>query len=231
MKLKAIIGCVLVVAMLTVASPVLALSIGVSPTNIELEVPGDGSATANLQIHYFSGDVDISLINIPLRVEPSTIHVDASDEPVAIELTIYGNHSLDTQVYDGYVRFIAVSGGAATGGVQIIAKVTNIADGIAPVVEEPVVEELVVEELVEDEPVAEELVEEEEILEEEPTVEEPVVEESQEELAQPEPATPTPSPPTSTNQGFPWVIITVAAIGGALIMFGGVALWRWLRWR
>lgn len=146
MKLKVIIGCILVAVML-VATPALALSLGVSPTHVELEVTGDGTTTVSVNIHYFSGDVDISLVNIPLRVEPSTIHVDASGEPVAIELTIYGNHSLDTQVYDGYIRFIAVSGGAATGGVQIIAKVTNVADGIpapspqAPVVQEPATQE------------------------------------------------------------------------------------------
>lgn len=144
MKLKAIIGCVLVAMVLTVASPALALSLGVSPAHLELEVPGDGSATTNVKIHYFSGDVKISLINIPLRIEPSTVHVEASNEPVDVELTIYGDDSLGSQVYDGFIRFIAVSGGAATGGVQVIAKVTNVSDGIpvspssqAPATQEP----------------------------------------------------------------------------------------------
>jgi len=126
MKLKAIIGCTLVAAMLTVASPVLALSLGVSPTHIDLEVPGNGTAITSVNIHYFDGDVDISLINIPLRIEPSTIHVEASDNPVPIELTIYGDNSLGSKIYDGYIRLIAVSGGAATGGVQVIAKITNL---------------------------------------------------------------------------------------------------------
>ena len=129
MKLKVVIGCVLVAMMLCVASPALALSLGVSPTHVELEVPGNGSATANVKIHYFSGDVKVGLIDIPLRVEPDTIHVDASDEPVDVELTIYGDDSLGSQVYDGYIRFIAVSGGAATGGVQVIAKINHIVAG------------------------------------------------------------------------------------------------------
>ncbi len=149
MKLKAIIGCVLVVAMLTVATPVLALSIGVSPTRIELEVPGDGTATANLQIYYFTGDVDISLIDIPLRVGPSTIHVEASENPVAIELTIYGDSSLGSQIYDGYIRFIAVSGGAATGGVQVIARITNLVEGETPVPATPEESQIAPEEIVE----------------------------------------------------------------------------------
>jgi len=220
MKLKAIIGCILVVAMLTVASPVLALSIGVSPTHVELEVPSNGSTTTNINIHYFSGDVNISLIDIPLRIEPSTIHVEASDNPVPIELTIYGNHSLDTQVYDGYIRFIAVSGGAATGGVQVIAKVTNIADGIAPVeeVEEPKGEEPVVEEPTAEEPAVET-----------PAVEEPKVEQQEEPL----PGTPQPETaiPAQTDQGFPWVIVIGAGVGGALVTILAVSLWRRLVWR
>jgi len=116
--------------MLTMASPVLALSLGVSPAQVELDVPGNGSLTTNVMVHYFTGDVQISLIDIPLRVEPSTIHVDATDNPVPVELTIYGDNSLGSQEYNGYIRFVAVSGGASTGGVQVIAKVTNLVDGV-----------------------------------------------------------------------------------------------------
>lgn len=210
MKLKAIIGCILVAAMLTLATPALALSIGVSPTHVELEVPGDGSATVSVNIHYFSGDVNISLVDIPLRIEPSTIHVDASEEPVAIELTIYGEHALDTQVYDGYIRFIAVSGGAATGGVQVIAKITNIADGIAPP-EEPVVEESVVEQQ----------------------------EESLPDTAQPEPETaataassPPQSPPQSPpSQGLPTTYVIAASVGGTLLIVLAFVGVRRLLWR
>ena len=195
MKLKAIVGCVLVAMVLIVASPALALSLGVSPTHVELEVPGDGSATVDVKVHYFSGDVEIRLVDIPLRIEPSTIHVDASDEPVVVELTVYGEHALDTQVYDGYIRFIAVSGGAATGGVQVIAKVTNVADGIAPL-EEPVIEEPVT------------------------VVEEPVVtEETVNEPAE----TATTAEETTTDETItapaqkPW-LIPVAAGGGGLLL-------------
>ena len=197
MKLKAIIGCVLVTSLLSVAAPALALSLGVSPVQVELEVPGDGSTTTNVKIHYFSGDVEISLVDIPLRIEPSTIHVDASNEPVVVELTVYGNHSLDTQVYDGYIRFIAVSGGAATGGVQVIAQITNIADGIAPP-EEPAAEEPIVAEI------------------EEPAVaEEPVVEETTTE----EPAeTTTPIADETIAPDKPWLIPVVAGGGGLILL-------------
>lgn len=225
MKLKATIGCVLVAMMLATVTPVLALGIGISPSSIELEVPGGGSATTNLQVHYFSGDVEVSLIDIPLRVEPSIINVDALSEPVPVELTIYGNHSLDTQVYDGYIRFIAVSGGAATGGVEVRAKITNIADGIAPVeeAEEPAVEEPVVKEPIAEEPVVEE-----------PAAEEPVVEQQDEsplDTTQPGTAAPAQTTPPQTDQSFPWVIVIGAGVGGALVTILAVSLWRRLVWR
>ena len=179
MKVKTIIGCLLVVAMLMVASPALAslgVSLGVSPPSVELEVPGNGSVTANVKVHYFSGDVNISLVDIPLRVEPETIHVEATSEPVTVELTIYGDDTLGSQVYDGFILLIAMSGGAATGAVQIIAQISNIVEGVTPV-KAPVVEEST--------PVVEE-----------PTPEtalpEPVAEE-------PAPITPPPGPPQSAS--------------------------------
>lgn len=198
MKLKAIIACILVATILSVATPALALSLGVSPTQVELEVPGGGSTITSVNIHYFTGDVDISLVDIPLRIEPSTIHVDALDEPVVVELTVYGNHSLDNQVYDGYIRFIAVSGGAATGGVQVIAQITNIADGIAPP------EELVIEEPIET------------VLEETVVTEEPVVEEPAESVTTPT-ASETVAEETITAPDKPW-LIPVAAGGGGLVL-------------
>jgi len=137
MKLKAIVGCIVVVGLLLVSSPVLALSLGVSPTNIELEVPSEGSATVDIKIHYFDGDVQISLIGIPLRIEPEVITVEASETPAEVELTIYGDSSLGSRIYDGYIRFIAVSGGAATGGVQVIAKITNLVEGEVPILAVP----------------------------------------------------------------------------------------------
>jgi len=169
MKLKAFIGSTLIAVILLISSPILALSLGVSPTQVELEVPSNGSVTTTIQIHYFDGDVQISLIDIPLRIEPEVISVEASDNPVEIELTIYGDSSLGSKVYDGYIRFIAVSGGAATGGVQVIAKITNIVEGEGSVIivtEEPKLIEDIVTDII--------LVEEEGKVEEVGVVEETV---------------------------------------------------------
>ena len=129
-----------VVLLLLLASPVMAASLGISPSSVEVNVPGDGSATANFQVHYFSGDVQVSLVDIPLRVEPGTIHVEALSEPVDIEVTIYGDESLGSLVYNGYIRFIGMSGGSVATGVEVRATVTHIVEG-QPVPEEPSPEE------------------------------------------------------------------------------------------
>lgn len=118
-----------VVLLLALVSPVLAASLGISPSHVELEVPGDGSATADLQVHYFRGDVQVSLVDIPLRVEPETIHVDALDEPEDIRVTIYGDESLGSQLYNGYIRFLGLSGETVAVAVKIKAQITNIVVG------------------------------------------------------------------------------------------------------
>jgi len=129
MKAKFMIGLALVLLMMVVASPALALDLGASPPRVEFEVPGGGSTTIDIQIHYFDGNVQVSLINIPLRIEPAVISVEASENPMRVQLTVYGDESLGSQVYDGYIRLTAVSGEAATGAVQIITKVTHITNG------------------------------------------------------------------------------------------------------
>ncbi|MBA7711540.1 hypothetical protein ES703_120506 [subsurface metagenome] len=113
---------------------------GISPSHTELEVPGDGSAVANFKVYYFSGDLKVSLVDIPLSVEPQTIHIERSTEPVDIELTIYGDDSLGTQVFDGYIRFLGMTGGTVAVAVKVKAKVTNYGSGTT-MVEEPVLEE------------------------------------------------------------------------------------------
>jgi len=114
---------------LLLATPVLAASLGISPSHTELEVPGNGSSTANFQVHYFSGDLEISLVDIPLRVEPETIHIESSSEPVDIQITIYGDESLGSQLYDGYVRFLGMSGGTVAVAIKVRAEVTNRVEG------------------------------------------------------------------------------------------------------
>jgi hypothetical protein len=118
---------------LTLAAPALASSLGVSPSHIELEVPADGNATAAFQIYYFSGDVKVEMVDIPLRVEPQILHVDALDVPEDVQLTIFGDESLGSRVYNGFIKFIGMSGEMIAIAVQVRAKITNIVAGEEPV--------------------------------------------------------------------------------------------------
>jgi len=117
----------LVAAMLLLATPVLAASLGISPSQVKVSVPSNGSTEANFKVHYFSGDLEVSLVDIPLEVKPERIHVEASDEPKDITLTIYGDESLGPQVYNGYIRFLGLSGETVAVAVKVKAQVTNIA--------------------------------------------------------------------------------------------------------
>lgn len=142
MKLKKLIGILVAIAVsLLLATPVLAASLGISPSHTELEVPGNGSATANFKVYYFSGELQITLVDIPLRVEPETIHIEPSGEPVDIEITIYGDETLGPQVYNGYVRFVGKTGGMVAVAVKVKATVTNVVEG-QPLPEQSPSEEL-----------------------------------------------------------------------------------------
>ena len=128
--MKRYIAILLAVAMILIMTgSVVAASLGVSPSSIELEVPAESSTTANFQVHYFYGDVKVSLVDIPLRVEPETITVDALDEPAEVELTIYGDPSLGSEMYNGYIKFLGMSGEMISVAVQVKAKVTNVVEG------------------------------------------------------------------------------------------------------
>jgi len=128
--MKRFSGIMVTVALvLALASPLMAASLGVSPSHTELEVPGNGSATANFQVHYFSGDLKVSLVDIPLRVEPQTIHVDASSEPADIQVTIYGDESLGSQVYNGYIMFLGMTGQTLAVGIKTKATINHIVAG------------------------------------------------------------------------------------------------------
>jgi len=121
--------CLLAIIPMLIAAPVLAASLGISPSETELEVPGNGSATADFQVYYFTGDLQVSLVDIPLRVEPETIHVESSDEPADIQLTFYGNETLGSHTYNGYVRFLGMTGETVAVAVKVKATINHTVAG------------------------------------------------------------------------------------------------------
>ncbi|MFC1947577.1 hypothetical protein ACFLXY_06640 [Chloroflexota bacterium] len=126
---KFVILFIMIIFTLSIEGTALAASLGVSPSNIEVEVPADGSSQIDLQVHFYKGDVQVSLVDIPLRIEPEIFQVDALEEPEDINLTIYGDKSLGSQVYEGYIRFMGVSNEMIAIAVKIRGTITHIVEG------------------------------------------------------------------------------------------------------
>ena len=136
MKIPVII-LVAILALLTISAPALAASMGVSPSKVEVEIPADGSQTIPMRIYHYTGEVQISLVDIPLKVTPETVQVDADENPQEIQVTIYGDPSLVSQVYDGYIRLLGKTGEMVAVALQVKAKVTIIAAQPLPTDPEP----------------------------------------------------------------------------------------------
>lgn len=101
-----------------------ALTIG--PAEVELSVPADGSTSIVFIVRGFSGDLQISLEDIPLTIEPALVHVESTGNYSLIELTVYGNESLDNGVFNGNILFLAQLEGSVTYGIKVKASVNHI---------------------------------------------------------------------------------------------------------
>jgi len=122
-KMKRIIGAALIVIVLTfgLAIPVSASSLGISPSKIDIEVPQGGSAIAEFKVYYYTGDLNVTLVDLPFEVEPKVIH--ATTSPTDVVLTFYASAMQPQDEYNGYVRFLS-SGNTVALAVNIVATVT-----------------------------------------------------------------------------------------------------------
>jgi hypothetical protein len=118
-----------VILMMLCATPALAAGLSISPPSVEFDVPADGKAEVEFLVYDFTGDLEISLENIPLRVEPTTVPVTAKEEGSGVVLTFYGDESLGSQTYEGKIRFLAKTGGMVAMGIKVKATINHIAAG------------------------------------------------------------------------------------------------------
>lgn len=88
-----------ILLMLLIAVPVYAGSFGVSPSQVEIQVPAQGKASVEFKFYDFTGDVRISIENIPLRISP--VSASVSPENDKIILTFYGDGGTISQTYEG----------------------------------------------------------------------------------------------------------------------------------
>ncbi|MBA7466755.1 hypothetical protein ES707_01945 [subsurface metagenome] len=127
--MKRIIALFTTVILITLcASPVLAQGLlSISPPSVEFDVPADGSTEVEFLVNDFTGDLQISLEDIPLTVEPTTVPV--TEEGSKIVLTLYGDESLGSQVFNGKIRFLAMTGETVAMGIKVKATINHVASG------------------------------------------------------------------------------------------------------
>ena len=100
-------------------------SLGIGPKSLEMNLSIDGF---NSTMVYFNsdgvtGELIIGKEDLPFRMEPSRVNMSSGDVDVPVELTFYGNETLEPGVYEGKVTFIAYSGGFVAVGIKIRATI------------------------------------------------------------------------------------------------------------
>lgn len=119
------------------ASPALAVSLRVGPARVEFDVPPNGSTEVNFRVYDFSGDVRVELEDIPLRVEPEVVTVEAVEGGTPVTLTFYGDKSLGSQTFKGIIYFAPASGGMVSLRVGVRATVNHIVSQVTTKVVAP----------------------------------------------------------------------------------------------
>lgn len=126
MKTKIAAGIVMIMSFLLMTTSVFAAGFGLSPSKVEFDVPAAGSKTQEFVIYNFNGKLEVSLENIPLRVETQTIQINADGNGEVIELTFYGDELLGNQVFDGKICFLAKVNNSVGTGIKVKAKINQI---------------------------------------------------------------------------------------------------------
>ena len=129
--MKKLIGILAVIAFTVVmATPVSASSLGISPSHIEIEVPSGGSTPVNFQVHYFTGELRVSLVDIPLELEKEVYDITSDGEEIVV--TFHDTASAP-QEYNGYVKFLGLGNNTIGLSVKVAVSISVTAN----IVEQP----------------------------------------------------------------------------------------------
>jgi hypothetical protein len=66
--------------------------------------------------------------DLPFRVDPPKVNMSKDDVSVPVELTFYGNETLEPGVYEGKVTFLAYTGGFVAMGIKIKARINLLGE-------------------------------------------------------------------------------------------------------
>jgi len=116
------------ILLLTLSSVALgSAGFAIGPPSISVTVPADGESTAYVYVTSgFDGKIVVGTEDIPFRVEPGTIPVSSTDQNKKVELTFYGDKSIEEGTYSGKLTFLAYTGNNVAYGVKLNADVTQV---------------------------------------------------------------------------------------------------------
>jgi len=114
-------------------------ALGIGPPSFELDLQMDGSNSTTFYITSdgLEGQLIIGKENLPFRIEPSRINMTGGDVNAPVELTFYGNETLEPGVYEGKVTFLAYTGGFVAVGIKIRIKINLLGEAQEIQEEEP----------------------------------------------------------------------------------------------
>lgn len=127
-KLVTIIVSVALLGISALTAPVSGssgVSLGVSPSSVSISVAPGSPATVDFCVFYFTGDVTVTPVGLPVTVSPLSFPVASPSTPVT--LTVYGASSA-TGTYSGYLRFTGQSDDVVSVAVEVGVNVQVVAD-------------------------------------------------------------------------------------------------------
>jgi len=100
------------------------------PQSFELDLHMDGLNSTKVYVTSdgLNGQLIVGKENLPFSIEPSRINISSGDVNVPVELTFYGNETLEPGVYEGKITFLAYTGGFIAYGIKIKAKINLLGD-------------------------------------------------------------------------------------------------------
>jgi len=122
-KILAALAAIIVSILLV--NPASALSFGISPSSVTMDVPASSYSEAIFTVSDFEGEVIISLEGIPLEFEPVTADVSELDNEITVRM--YGDTTLGNQIFEGKICFLALEGNTGA-GLKVTAVIHHGAD-------------------------------------------------------------------------------------------------------
>ena len=89
---------------------------------------GSNSTTVYITSDGLMGELIVGKEDLPFRIEPSRINMTRDEVNVPVEITFYGNETLEPGVYEGMVTFIAYTGGFVAVGIKIRATINLLSE-------------------------------------------------------------------------------------------------------